>query len=91
MPFMMCNINNVCHYASRSDTSYWLSTNAPMPMMPVDETEIVPYISRCIVCEASANVIVVHSQTLVIPECPFGWTSIWIGYSFLKVNFLKWL
>nr|KAG5693532.1 hypothetical protein BaRGS_019858 [Batillaria attramentaria] len=35
MPFLFCNMNNVCNYASRNDRSYWLSTNAPIPMMPV--------------------------------------------------------
>ncbi|XP_053392808.1 collagen alpha-2(IV) chain-like isoform X2 [Mercenaria mercenaria] len=83
MPFLFCNINNVCNYASRNDKSYWLSTNAPMPMMPVAELEIQPYISRCVVCDTPTNVIAVHSQTLEIPECPIGWTGLWIGYSFL--------
>lgn len=88
MPFLFCNINNVCNYASRNDRSYWLSTNAPIPMMPVGERDIVPYISRCVVCEAPANVIAVHSQTLQIPACPNGWNSLWIGYSFAMVCLL---
>ncbi|XP_017491806.1 PREDICTED: collagen alpha-2(IV) chain-like, partial [Rhagoletis zephyria] len=66
----------------RNDKSYWLSTNAPIPMMPVSEEAIKNYISRCTVCEAPANVIAVHSQTLEIPYCPTNWTSLWIGYSF---------
>lgn len=37
---------------------------------------------RCAVCEAPANVIAVHSQTIQIPNCPAGWNSLWIGYSF---------
>jgi integrin beta 8 len=86
MPFLFCNINNVCNYASRNDRSYWLSTNAPIPMMPVGERDIVPYISRCIVCDVPANVIAVHSQTLQIPPCPRGWNSMWIGYSFVMVS-----
>lgn len=36
MPFLYCNINNVCNYASRNDKSYWLSTTAAIPMMPVE-------------------------------------------------------
>ncbi|MCL4140345.1 UNVERIFIED_CONTAM: hypothetical protein GTU68_017613, partial [Idotea baltica] len=83
MPFMFCDFNNVCNYASRNDKSYWLSTNAPIPMMPVSDTTIKDYISRCVVCEATSNVIAVHSQSLVIPECPQGWGSLWIGYSFV--------
>lgn len=46
IPFLFCDVNNVCHYASRNDRSYWLSTNSPIPMMPVEETAIEEYISR---------------------------------------------
>lgn len=46
MPFLFCDFNNVCNYASRNDKSYWLSTTAPIPMMPVNEAEIEPHISR---------------------------------------------
>jgi len=83
MPFLFCDVNNVCNYASRNDKSYWLSTNAPIPMMPVTDAAIRPYISRCVVCEAPANVIAVHSQSVNIPDCPRGWGSLWIGYSFV--------
>lgn len=83
MPFLFCDLNNVCNYASRNDKSYWLSTNEPIPMMPVAEQNIVPYISRCTVCEAVSNVMAVHSQSLNIPECPNGWGGLWIGYSFV--------
>lgn len=86
MPFLFCDFNNVCNYASRNDRSYWLSTSAPIPMMPVEETAIRQYISRCVVCEAPANVIAVHSQSLSLPECPNGWSGLWIGYSFLMVS-----
>ena len=48
MPFMFCDMNNVCNYASRNDKSYWLSTNAPIPMMPVADTAIRQYISRLV-------------------------------------------
>ena len=58
MPFMFCNINNVCNVAWRNDYSYWLSTPEPMtPMMdPVSDEQIRPYISRCVVCEAPSEV-----------------------------------
>lgn len=85
MPFLYCNPGDICYYASRNDKSYWLSTTAPLPMMPVTEDEIKPYISRCTVCEAPAVAIAVHSQDVSIPRCPDGWRSLWIGYSFLMV------
>lgn len=37
-------------------------------------------------CEAPANVIAVHSQSLGVPECPQGWSGLWIGYSFVMVS-----
>ncbi|KAG5833285.1 hypothetical protein ANANG_G00274300 [Anguilla anguilla] len=83
MPFIYCNPGDLCYYASRNDKSYWLSTTAPIPMMPVVEDEIQPYISRCSVCEAPSVAIAVHSQDVTIPQCPAGWRSLWIGYSFL--------
>ncbi|KAK2488427.1 hypothetical protein MC885_004441 [Smutsia gigantea] len=48
MPFMFCNINNVCNFASRNDYSYWLSTPEPMPMSmePLKGQSIQPFISR---------------------------------------------
>ena len=46
MPFMVCDFNDVCNYASRNDRSYWLSTNEPIPMMPVAEHAIPKFISR---------------------------------------------
>uniref|UniRef100_A0A8C9AQM1 Collagen IV NC1 domain-containing protein n=1 Tax=Prolemur simus TaxID=1328070 RepID=A0A8C9AQM1_PROSS len=83
MPFIYCNINEVCHYARRNDKSYWLSTTAPIPMLPVGQAQIPQYISRCSVCEAPSQAIAVHSQDITIPQCPLGWRSLWIGYSFL--------
>lgn len=46
VPFLYCSPNNICYYASRNDKSYWLSTTAPIPMMPVADDQIRPYISR---------------------------------------------
>lgn len=46
MPFLFCDFNDVCNYASRNDKSYWLSTNEHIPMMPAEENEIEKYISR---------------------------------------------
>ena len=90
MPFLFCDTNTVCYYASRNDKSYWLSTGTPIHMKPVGETDIAPYISRCVVCDAPSNVIAVHSQTLEVPECPIGWTGLWIGYSFVMVSVSDW-
>ncbi|CDQ91631.1 unnamed protein product, partial [Oncorhynchus mykiss] len=85
MPFLFCNINNVCYFASRNDYSYWLTSPEPMPMNmdPITGQGIRPFISRCSVCEAPAMVIAVHSQNIMIPSCPNGWDSLWIGYSFV--------
>lgn len=88
MPFVFCDFNSVCNYASRNDKSYWLSTNEPIPMMPVEERQIQPYISRCAVCDVPSNVIAVHSQTNQVPACPNGWQEMWTGYSFAMVHFL---
>jgi collagen type IV alpha len=88
LPVMTCGPNNVCNYAARNDRSFWLSTTAPIPMMPVADYEMKQYISRCVVCEVPTNVIAVHSQTLSVPDCPNGWEGLWIGYSFLMVRFL---
>lgn len=83
MPFLYCNVDEVCHYANRNDKSYWLSTTAPIPMMPVSNLQIRQYISRCSVCEVPSQAIAMHSQDITIPQCPEGWRSLWIGYSFL--------
>lgn len=82
MPFLFCDYNDVCWYASRNDKSYWLATNAPIPTSIVAEKDIVPYISKCSVCEVPSNVIAVHSQTIDIPDCPANWISLWTGFSF---------
>ncbi|KPP57418.1 hypothetical protein Z043_124864, partial [Scleropages formosus] len=85
IPFLFCNPNSTCHYASRNDYSYWLSTDEAMPdNMALISTEMLrPYISRCTVCEARANIIAVHSQSTIVPECPQKWRSLWAGYSYI--------
>lgn len=42
-------------------------------------------VCRCVVCEAPAMVIAVHSQTIQVPSCPQFWETLWIGYSFMMV------
>lgn len=89
IPFMMCRgrkENGRCHYSFRSEKTYWLSTTADEinEEIPMDQNE--DYISRCAVCEISAAVLAVHSQSSDIPVCPQGWSSLWVGYSFLMVS-----
>ena len=59
MPFVFCDFNNVCNYASRNDKSYWLSTSEAFPMMPVENREISKYISRCAGALRAAYVLIV--------------------------------
>ena len=87
MPFIRCDIGNVCNFAQNNDLSYWLSTNQPIPKMPIQGDTIKDYISRCSVCEAPANVIALHSQNENVPQCPNGWSRLWDGYSFVMVIF----
>ncbi|CAG02171.1 unnamed protein product, partial [Tetraodon nigroviridis] len=82
MPFSSCNMGT-CSYASRNDKSYWLSTTAAIPSIPVGGAAIADHISRCVVCEAPSSPIAVHSQMSNQPECPPSWRSLWTGYSFL--------
>lgn len=85
MPFSSCNMG-ACSYASRNDKSYWLSTTAAIPSIPVGGAAIADHISRCVVCEAPSSPIAVHSQMSNQPECPPSWRSLWTGYSFLMVS-----
>lgn len=84
MPYMFCDIKESCHLASRNDYSYWLSTNEPTryDKKPMTGEVLSKYISRCSVCETITSVIAFHSQTTEVPECPYNWESLWIGYSF---------
>ncbi|CAL8348443.1 unnamed protein product [Arctogadus glacialis] len=82
MPFSYCNMGS-CHYASRNDKSYWLSTTAAVPSMPFEGRDIRAHISRCVVCEAASPAVTVHSQDPAPPKCPPHWRNLWVGYSFL--------
>jgi len=85
MPYMFCNLNEVCDYANRNDYSYWLSSTEPMPMMmtPIKGPDIEKYISKCAVCETPTKVVALHSQSMNVPDCPENWVYLWQGYSFL--------
>uniref|UniRef100_A0A1I8FP35 Collagen IV NC1 domain-containing protein n=1 Tax=Macrostomum lignano TaxID=282301 RepID=A0A1I8FP35_9PLAT len=85
MPFIYCDSALNCHYSSRSERSYWLSTRTAMLAnpMPVADPQVMSRISRCTVCDSPTDLIAVHSQSNTHPDCPTGWGQIWIGYSFL--------
>nr|XP_054598340.1 collagen alpha-2(IV) chain [Nothobranchius furzeri] len=86
MPFSVCGVSG-CHYASRNDKTYWLSTMEKAPNRPFDGSIIRNHISRCVVCEAPASAVALHDpNSKRPPECPENWTSIWQGYSFLMVR-----
>ena len=55
-------------------------------MMPVQDQDVKPFISRCRVCEAPAMVMALHSQSMIEPDCPEEWKPLWRGYSFLMVS-----
>ncbi|XP_019636449.1 PREDICTED: collagen alpha-4(IV) chain-like isoform X1 [Branchiostoma belcheri] len=90
MPFMFCDINFQCHYATRDDKTYWLSTvstRAEIPDSPVQGIDVLRFISRCVVCEVPSTVMAFHSQSSDIPDCPLPtrdhrWESLWEGFSF---------
>jgi integrin beta 8 len=86
LPYLRCDHTNVCYYGQTNDLTYYLSTTEPMPMMPVQRDQIRPYISRCAVCEAPANVMSFHSLSMTPPPCPNGWNILWQGYSFVMVR-----
>lgn len=48
MPFLFCDTETTCRYASRNDYSYWLSTDTPMPtnMVAITGDKLASYISR---------------------------------------------
>ncbi|XP_008401904.1 collagen alpha-1(IV) chain-like, partial [Poecilia reticulata] len=78
MPFLFCDTESTCRYASRNDYSYWLSTDKLMPanMVAVTADKVAPYISRCSVCETASKIIAFHSQNTLTPECPRGWETL---------------
>ena len=87
MPFTTCSYDDTCKYAEQNDWSYWLKTSKERPtsQRPINVNDVKPYISRCAVCESETRVVAIHSQTIVAPDCPTNWISLWEGYSFLMV------
>ena len=72
------NLNFLSHTIIR------LSTDAEMPkdMKAIKSDEIKRFISRCAVCESASPILAVHSQSVEVPECPYGWEGMWIGCSY---------
>jgi integrin beta 8 len=91
MPFMFCNINNVCNVANRNDYSYWLSTLEPMtPMMnPISGRPLQNYISRCSVCEATGEVIITCITRDIIEKEHKCWMRVVLEYQIHFVLGLK--
>ena len=90
MPFLQCGSRNVCQHGSRTDKSFWLTTNGQddiKAMAPLKtEEDILPYISRCAVCSGTQYSMARHSYSNEIPECPANWERLWAGYSYLMVT-----
>lgn len=90
MPFLQCASRNVCRHGQRTDKSFWLTTNSQndiKAMAPLKtEDDIIPYISKCTVCQGTQYVLARHSYTNEVPQCPSGWESLWSGYSYLMVT-----
>lgn len=88
MPYMFCDLNNVCSYAQNNDDSLWLSTDEEMPtdMAPIERDDVKNYISRCSVCEFKTRLISIHAQDVDYARCPTGWSEVRPGYSYLMVS-----
>lgn len=86
MPFLFCNINNVCNFASRNDYSYWLTSPEPMPMTmaPITGEGIKPFISRCVPPPAPMLLL------LVCVMCNLSCDSLLMCAGVLCVKPLRW-
>lgn len=89
MPIIECEIqgaNGRCEFNTVADLSYWLSartgTGDIAPILGSGVGSFSSLISRCSVCEKTADVVTVHSQRTSIPSCPAGTVSLWTGYSY---------
>ena len=89
MPFMRCHPGGFCQTSVHHDRSYWLATVTEItrPMGAMDPATVTPHVSRCSVCTAPSEVIAVHSQENSVPDCYPGWTSLWVGSSFMQVRY----
>jgi len=84
VPFLICSLRaGGCKFGQKQDISVWLQGRPGTSTAPVPNTNIVPYVSRCTVCEGQNRPIAIHSQDTAVPNCPAGHESLWTGYSFL--------
>ncbi|KAF6770062.1 hypothetical protein AHF37_11365, partial [Paragonimus kellicotti] len=89
IPFMFCEKQENCYYAQRNDRSYWLSTEEEPMNDGIKSWQMNTHEIRfvVVVCEAPSKLYAFHAQTLEIPKCPDGWSTLWPGNSFLMVSF----
>lgn len=52
----------------------------------LEEAAAQKMVSRCSVCEVEGSVLTRHSMTTVLPECPEGWESMWVGFSYHNLD-----
>lgn len=91
MPFFQCLRDGSCQLGVRADRSYWLATTEPLPMMPLDVSEVRQRVARCVVCEAPTQAYAFHSQTNSLDDvhCPDNWIELWNGFSFFMVRHIR--
>lgn len=77
-PFVECKAGS-CIQNTPNDYSYWLTTSDGASSNDTSN------VSRCTVCDASHSALVLHSQDAMIPTCPVGMTSAWVGYSLRSI------
>lgn len=83
---LVLKVTAFCNSRFLKESNFWKKKSGINPQVHVSHSCL--DLSRCSVCEAPAMVIAVHSQTIQIPPCPEGWSSLWIGYSFVMVSAL---
>jgi hypothetical protein len=85
LPFFYCDAGRGCFYNTRTDKTNFLGVvTRERPTDHVYNEEVMPYISRCAVCEIENRALAFHSQSAEVPRCPTDqWAKLWEGYSFL--------
>jgi len=75
---------DLCDHITTWNFAMWLTTSKLGSGAITGIENIIPYISRCSVCEKPAPVLVRHNMTPspTPPVCPDGWKKLWDGYSF---------
>ncbi|PIP91780.1 MAG: hypothetical protein COW01_05335 [Bdellovibrionales bacterium CG12_big_fil_rev_8_21_14_0_65_38_15] len=80
-PMIECT-TSTCDYHTSNDFSYWL-TNTNANTGTINGSSAMGYISRCSVCAAKIQTLTRHSFSGATPVCPAGWSSLWVGYTFM--------